>query len=269
MIIGDQPLGVTILTTSRTPGDFSQQDLKLLYFAVSHAAIAIQNALNTREISLTRDFLSNLLENAGDIIFSLDQHGRFNYVNPRIEELGYKKEDLLEKHFKTIFPKINAENRINATLKQGSRQVFDITMDIEGVRRQNYTLNLVPTKGAEDQRNGALGIMRNVSEISRLQKKLLESERLAAYTQTVITLNHEINNPLTTVLGNLYLLEKDVRKLKKKNLTHRLNIIQENCERIQNVIKKLEKIDELKTVSYLGETKMVDIGDNEKTDRSE
>jgi len=46
-------------------------------------------------------------------------------------------------------------------------------------------------------------------------------------------------------------------------LEKRINVIQENCVRIQKVIKKLEKIDELKTVSYLGSTKMVDLGDGE------
>lgn len=269
MIVGDHSLGIALIVTPRRADDFSEHDLRLLFFAVSHAAVAIQNALQAREIKSTRDFLSNLLENAGDIIFSLDGHGRFSYVNPRIEELGFKKGELLEKHFKTVFSQTEAEMRINSTLQRGVRQVFDLSVPSSGEPARIYTLNLVPLKSTNGSRDGALGIMRNVTEINRLQKKLLESERLAAYTQTVITLNHEINNPLTTVMGNVYLLEKETSKKKDKNISRRLKVIQENCQRIQLVIKKMERIDELKTVSYLGSTKMVDLGKDHGTEENE
>jgi PAS domain S-box-containing protein len=262
LIAGDETLGIALISTPRRADNFSAQELRMLQFAVSHAAIAIQNALRTREISSTKDFLSNILENAGDIIFSLDQNGNFNYVNPQVETLGYQKEDLLEKHYRTVFKQQETIKRIDSTLRHGSRQVFEFEYDRGTVRTQKFTVNLVPLKQMKGRSAGALGIMRNVTELSRLQKKLLESERLAAYTQTVITLNHEINNPLTTVMGNVYLLEKEAESRSDDKLLKRLDIIQENCKRIQQVIKKLERINELKTVSYLGSTKMVDLGDD-------
>lgn len=265
LMVGDEAYGVCLLSTSRHPERFSAHELKLLFFAVSHAAAAIQNAMRTRDITSTKDFLSNLLENAGDIIFSLDQQGKFSYVNPQVEELGYRKEDLLEQHFKVLFRQPEVEKRIQSTLQLGSKQLFDIELRSSTGRSQQFTVNLVPLKGEKSRWIGALGIMRNVTEINRLQKRLLESGRLAAYTQTVITLNHEINNPLTTVLGNIFLMERDAEGLDNEKLTKRLKVIQENCIRIQKVIKKLERIDELKTVSYLGDTKMVDIG-NEAED---
>ena len=261
LIVGDHPLGVALLSTPRRADRFSSHELKMLFFAVSHAAVAIQNSLRTREISSTKDFLSNLLENAGDIIFSLDQNGKFTYINPKVEELGYGKEDLLNQHFKVIFKQSETEQRIHSTLHHGSRQVFDLELRTGSLLNQQYTVNLVPLKGEKGRLSGALGIMRNVTEINRLQKKLLESERLAAYTQTVITLNHEINNPLTTVLGNVFLLDRDTEKLDDEKLKKRIKVIQENCLRIQKVIKKLERIDDLKTISYLGTTKMVDLGE--------
>lgn len=264
LIVGDQPLGVALLSTPKGADDFSVQDLKMLFFAVSHAAVAIQNALSTREITTTKDFLSNLLENAGDIIFSIDLNGKFTYLNPRIEELGYQKEDLLNQHYKKLFERFDTEKRIHSTLRHGSRQVFDLEVPSGTGHAQQFTVNLVPLKDDKKRTVGALGIMRNVTEINQLQKKLLESERLAAYTQTVITLNHEINNPLTTVLGNVYLLEKDSKKIDDPKLAQRLKVILENCLRIQEVIKKLERIDELKTVTYLGTTKMVDLDEGDE-----
>ncbi|TKJ42251.1 hypothetical protein CEE37_00815 [candidate division LCP-89 bacterium B3_LCP] len=262
LIVGDHPTGVALLATSKEPDDFTPQELKILFFAISHAAVAIQNSLTAKEVLKTKEFLSSLLENAGDIIFSIDMNDRFSYLNPGIEDLGFQKDELINQHFRTVFKRPDTGRRIQSTLHHGSKQVFDLEFSSGVARNQRFTISLVPIKDRDGKTTGALGIMRNVTEINRLQRKLLESERLAAYTQTVITLNHEINNPLTTVLGNVYLLEKESAEIDYPNFAKRLKVIQDNCMRIQQVIKKLERIDELKTVSYLGDTKMVDLDDD-------
>ncbi|MCX6640524.1 MAG: PAS domain S-box protein [bacterium] len=259
MIVAEQPLGVVLFSTTRAADAYSAYELKMLYFVVSHAAVAIQNSLRAQEINNSKDFLFNLLENAGDVIFAINQQGKFSYLNLHVEELGFQKSDLIGHHFKLVFKGQEIDHRIRSTLQHGSKQIFEFDAINDQGRKQQYAVNLVPLKNDSGQRIGALGIMHNITEVNRLQKKLLESERLAAYTQTVITLNHEINNPLTAVLGNIYLLEKDTAHLKDEKLNQRLKVIQDNCLRIQRVIKKLERIDELKTVSYLGKTKMVDL----------
>jgi PAS domain S-box-containing protein len=250
----------------RHTDELTPMQTRLLYFIFSQAAVAIQNASQARGVAALKDFFSGLLEDAGDIIFAVDRRGRFTYANAGIEELGVRKNELVGQAFQTIFKRAEVAKRINSTLMQGTRQVFDLELTTRVSRPQQYTVHLAPLREAEGERTGALGIMRNVTELSRLQKKLLESERLAAYTQTVITLNHEINNPLTTVMGNLFLLEKEAQKYDDEKIISRLNVIQANCQRIQNVIKKLERIEELKTIPYLGGTKMVDIrGSSEDT----
>lgn len=266
LVVGDQPIGAGLLSILRRADDLTPIQMRLLHFIFSHAAVAIQNASFVREMAELKDFFSGLLENAGDVIFALDRRGRFTYSNASVEELGMRKEELLGQSFQALFKQADVAKRINSTLTQGARQIFDLELRTRMSRPQQFTVHLVPLRSEEGEKLGALGIMRNVTEISRLQKKLLESERLAAYTQTVITLNHEINNPLTTVLGNLFLLEKETQKYDDEKISSRLNVIQANCQRIQNVIKKLERIEELKTIPYLGGTKMVDIrGSSEDT----
>jgi PAS domain S-box-containing protein len=260
LAVGDRPMGTVILSTARRPDDFSPQELRMLSFVVTHAAVAIQNALRSREAVEMRDFFQALLEHAGDVIFALDLQGRFTYLNPRLEELGWRREDLLGQSYQTLFRTAEVGERILGTLMRGARQTFDLELKTRLARTQQYTISLVCLKNDKGERSGAMGMMRNVTEIHRQHKKLLESERLAAYAQTVITLNHEINNPLTAVMGNLYLLEKEARRPDDEKLLARLKVIQDNCQRIQNVIKKMERIDELKTVPYLGSTHMVDLG---------
>ena len=49
----------------------------------------------TLEIEATKQYSENLLENANDVIYTLDAEQRFTYVNNKIEVWGYQKEDLL------------------------------------------------------------------------------------------------------------------------------------------------------------------------------
>ena len=53
----------------------------------------------TREIQKTQKYLESLLENANDVIYTLDRDQRFTYVNSKVENWGYHKEDLLGRPF--------------------------------------------------------------------------------------------------------------------------------------------------------------------------
>lgn len=61
-----------------------------------------------------------LVENSPDLIYTLDQTGRFMYINGRIESiLGYKSEELIGKHYTTI---VHEEDREKATFAFNERR---------------------------------------------------------------------------------------------------------------------------------------------------
>ena len=45
----------------------------------------------TREIEQAKQYIESLLENANDVIYTLDSDLRFTYVNSKIEAWGYQK----------------------------------------------------------------------------------------------------------------------------------------------------------------------------------
>jgi len=77
-------------------------------------------------------------------------------------------------------------------------------------------------------------------------------------TETAIAVNHEINNPLSPILGNLQLLLNQKDHFDEKTF-HRLETIYRNAIRIQEITNKLRKIKRPVQKSYLGDTKMLDI----------
>ena len=89
-----------------------------------------------------------------------------------------------------------------------------------------------------------------------MQEELIEKNRLAAITQTVLTISHEVNNPLFIMQGNLELLETgnlpEDAKLKMEK-------IKAACTRISQATKKLSQLEKAETTVIQGEQMMIDL----------
>lgn len=91
-----------------------------------------------------------------------------------------------------------------------------------------------------------------------------EKEKLESLIQLVITLHHEINNPLASILGNAQLVQMN-EKLSKE-MRSKVQSIEAQALKIKEIVQRLESIGEVKTVEYLGKEKMIAI---EKSQRKE
>lgn len=94
-----------------------------------------------------------------------------------------------------------------------------------------------------------------------LIQKLIERNKLATISETVLTLGHEINNPLMVVMGNLELLGSDfVESHLPTAVSERLGQIKNHCERIRQVVDKLSHLSKPVLTSIQDDTKMIDLG---------
>jgi len=98
------------------------------------------------------------------------------------------------------------------------------------------------------------------------QAGILDSARVEAVKETTITLNHEINNPLTAVLGNVQLLLMKGKDL-PEDVRNRLLMIEQSSLRIRDAVSKLLRIKEAKSTKYLDDTRMIDLHDPEESDK--
>ena len=95
---------------------------------------------------------------------------------------------------------------------------------------------------------------------------MIDLARVEAVKETTITLNHEINNPLTAVLGNVQLLLMKGAEL-PEDVRARLLMIEQSSLRIRDAVSKLLKIRDAKSTTYLDDTKMIDLHDSDDTDK--
>lgn len=95
--------------------------------------------------------------------------------------------------------------------------------------------------------------------LRHLQNELAEDARLATLLATIASVNHEINNPLTAVMGNAELLSRNLEKKGDHDNARRAERIVESVERISNVIHRLRGAKAVAEKSYLGPQTILDL----------
>ena len=95
-----------------------------------------------------------------------------------------------------------------------------------------------------------------LKELQEAQGLLVEKERLAAIGELVVTVNHEINNPLTSIIGLSEILEFSAATLSYDKLLDAIKAILKEARRIQDITNRLTRINSSESVGYLGDTLM-------------
>ncbi len=94
-------------------------------------------------------------------------------------------------------------------------------------------------------------------ELTGTQARLMESERLRGVTETVGTLNHEVNNPLATIVGTAQLMLRG--ESLEEPARGRVERILEAARRIQFVTSKMATLIQATSRPYPGQTQILDV----------
>lgn len=99
-------------------------------------------------------------------------------------------------------------------------------------------------------------VIRSEEELKNTQKKLLQAGRLAVIGQMAVSVNHEINNPLCNISLINQLVQQELREVDPQ-LAQRLDGINENVARIQEITHRLSDLKDAKSIEYLPDQLMI------------
>jgi len=104
-------------------------------------------------------------------------------------------------------------------------------------RGGQFSINLSPMRDEPGHVNSIVVVMTDITDAAMLQAKLMHTEKMAAVGQLVSGVAHEVNNPLTAVLGftDLLMESPDVPDHAKEDL----KVILQEAQRTKQIVQNL------------------------------
>src|SRR6202140_2308044 len=183
-----------------------------------------------RRLHQQQEFASRLVDSFPDLILVLDTEAHYNFVSPRCKEiLGYDVEDMQHLEFggRTHPEDLPSALSLYKDIVAGTQTFASLEIRVRHKlgdwRRIRF--NFSPLSDEKGNIEGVVLSGRDVTDLKRLEEQLIQAEKLAAMGQMLAGVAHELNNPLTAILGVTELLRErpgaDETMQRQLELTHR------------------------------------------------
>lgn len=270
MFSGDELIGVLSIG-SATPGRFNADDERMLSVIANQTAVGVQNARLHVSVRTGKQEWEATFDAIGDPIAVFDRHGYVLRGNTALAEYlhrpvtgmrGLRCDDIgfcggsfpdcavgraVERVYghdevtrpgERIFSVTTAPVQDVADGAAIVQVAKDVTLEIQNARRLLHMSDELAGANAR--------LLATVDRLKATQAQLLQAEKLSAIGQLVAGVAHELNNPLTSVIGYAQLLQEEVRSTAAASeprvpdtLAHDLRRIAEESERAAKIVRNL------------------------------
>jgi two-component system NtrC family sensor kinase len=199
----------------------------------------------TEELRKAHDFQKNLIQSSIDGIIAVDKGGTLVVFNQGSEHLlGYTADEVVGKmQMDSIYPSGMAE-----TIKE------KLSSEAYGGKNRivNYEGTLISKSGEEipvwtsgtvlfdnGEATSLVCFFRDLREIKRLQKELIENERLSATGQAVAGMAHYIKNILNGLQGGVYIVNTSLKKGKPDLLPKGWSMVETNVAKVSELVTNM------------------------------
>jgi PAS domain S-box-containing protein len=156
--------------------------------------------------------LAAIVDWSDDAIVSKDLNGIITSWNPGAARIfGYSAEEMVGESILRLIPANlkHEEDMILAKIRAGERiEHYETTRVTKAGERIEVSVTISPIRDSLGQIVGASKIARDVSDRKRMERLVIQSEKLSATGRMAATVAHEINNPLESVMNLIYLARR-------------------------------------------------------------
>ena len=233
------------------------------------------------ELKQTKEFLERVIDSSVDAIISTDIQGRillFNRAAARV--FDYDPTQVVGRMNATQLYGHGIARRVLRRLVNPDRggwgRLEDYRVDVLSSSGETIPVSLSAAFIVENSRPvGMVGIFTDLRERLRMQARLQAAqeelrsrERQAIVAELAGAAAHELNQPLTSVIGYAELIRRTLPQ--QTNLVHAASVIIGESERMAEIVRRIGTITHYETKSYVGKAKILDLekasGDPESGD---
>ena len=171
-----------------------------------------------------------IIDNAHDMILTLDSQARIDAVNPAVTELfGYEQEDILGQNFYSLVSEkdISKAREVLSSRRKGGQRA---PVELQFIRQDGNKADIVLAVSWSDEQKKFFAVVHDMTE--RRQSERLKEEVVAMVT-------HDLRTPLFTIQNILGFLTEDLSGKVEKRLTDYVTMAQSNTERMLRLINDL------------------------------
>ncbi len=182
--------------------------------------------------------LQNVMSHSSDMILILDSKNHITFSNRAArEKLGLLPDQNMRHALAEGLLGAEDGRRIAAILEAWTPVDEDLVCAraTGGSLHIHCILTIVENDGGKNR--SKIVVLRDFTERKRMERQLYRSEQLAALGQLISGVAHELNNPLSAVLGFSELC-RDPR-ISKEELEHNLNILEREASRTACIVENL------------------------------
>jgi len=188
-----------------------------------------------------QEFVRSLVASFPDVIAVLDLQGVYTFMSPLVQEvLGRPATDFLGK---SIGESVHQDDvaKLRSTfqkvaLGQGTDNQFEYR-----TKHANGTWRLLrasasPLYDAAGKISGVVASARDVTEVKRTEQQASQKEKLAAMGEMMAGVAHELNNPLTAILGISDLVRE---RAVDESMRHQIDTVLKQARRAATIVQNL------------------------------
>jgi two-component system, NtrC family, sensor kinase len=187
------------------------------------------------------EFNTQILNHTQSLIAVVDTSGLVTYANRRCCEVASGNPgDLVASRLEAIVlpsHRPGLQKALETVLGGTAVNNLELSLTCRNEVIGSFSVNLSPMRSPSGEINSVVAVMTDITDVAMLQAKLMHTEKMAAVGQLVSGVAHEVNNPLTAIMGFADLLLENPEL--KSDVRDDLQVIVQESQRTREIVQNL------------------------------